>query len=57
MYHHAYAKTHRLNLAKGNIRLSPEPSVVSKGLGAINAGLDKLLRGVRCAKLVVEVAV
>ncbi|KAF7114475.1 hypothetical protein CNMCM5793_008779 [Aspergillus hiratsukae] len=35
----------RENLAKGTIRPSPEPSVVGKGLGAINAGLDKLLQG------------
>ncbi|KAJ9216741.1 hypothetical protein DTO166G4_1587 [Paecilomyces variotii] len=46
----------RDNLAKGTIRPSPEPSVVGKGLGAINAGLDKLLRGVSCTKLIVEVA-
>jgi NADPH:quinone reductase-like Zn-dependent oxidoreductase len=44
------------NLAKGNIRPSPEPRVVGKGLEAINAGLDVLLRGVSCTKLVVEVA-
>ncbi|KAL3479388.1 chaperonin 10-like protein [Aspergillus californicus] len=43
-------------LAKGTIRLSPEPSVVGKGLGAINAGLDQLVRGVSCTKLVVEIA-
>ncbi|KAB8229609.1 zinc-binding alcohol dehydrogenase family protein [Aspergillus alliaceus] len=46
----------RENLAKRTIRPSPEPSVVGKGLGAINAGLDQLLRGVSCTKLVVEVA-
>lgn len=46
----------RENLAKGTIRPSPEPSVVGKGLGAVNAGLDKLLRGVSCTKLIVEVA-
>ncbi|WYZ37123.1 hypothetical protein EsH8_II_000629 [Colletotrichum jinshuiense] len=45
----------RENLAKGTIRPSPEPRVVGKGLGAINVGLDMLLRGVSCAKLVVEV--
>ncbi|QKX62403.1 uncharacterized protein TRUGW13939_09562 [Talaromyces rugulosus] len=44
------------NLAKGNIRPSPEPRVMGKGLEAINAGLDVLLRGVSCTKLVVEVA-
>lgn len=43
------------NLAKGAIRPSPEPSVVGKGLGAINAGLDIILQGVSCRKLVVEV--
>ncbi|KAJ9299275.1 hypothetical protein DTO271G3_2897 [Paecilomyces variotii] len=46
----------RDNLAKGTIRPSPEPTVVGKGLGAINAGLDQLLRGVSCTKLIVEVA-
>ncbi|KAJ9264356.1 hypothetical protein DTO212C5_7191 [Paecilomyces variotii] len=46
----------RDNLVKGTIRPSPEPNVVGKGLGAINAGLDKLLRGVSCTKLIVEVA-
>lgn len=46
----------RKNLARGSIRPSPEPSVVGKGLGAINAGLDKLFRGVSCKKLIVEVA-
>ena len=46
----------REKLANGTIRPSPEPRVVGKGLGAINAGLDELLRGVSCTKLVVEVA-
>ena len=45
----------RENLAKGVVRPSPEPTVVGKGLGAINAGLDMLLQGVSCTKLVVEV--
>jgi NADPH:quinone reductase-like Zn-dependent oxidoreductase len=45
----------RENLAKWVIRPSPEPTVVAKGLGAINAGLDMLLQGVSCTKLVVEV--
>lgn len=45
----------RENLAKGSISPSPEPRVVGKGLGAINAGLDMLQRGVSCMKLVVEV--
>ncbi|KAJ5785399.1 uncharacterized protein N7503_010611 [Penicillium pulvis] len=44
------------NLAKGTIRPSPELNVVGKGLGAINDGLDKLLRGVSCTKLVIEIA-
>ncbi|KAJ5137974.1 hypothetical protein N7526_004207 [Penicillium atrosanguineum] len=46
----------RENLAKGTIRPSPEPSVVGKGLGAINAGLNKLLLGVSCTKLIIEIA-
>ncbi|SPO06904.1 related to toxD protein [Cephalotrichum gorgonifer] len=46
----------RENLANGTIRPSPEPRIVGKGLGAINVGLDVLLQGVSCAKLVVEVA-
>ncbi|KAJ5684710.1 uncharacterized protein N7477_001055 [Penicillium maclennaniae] len=46
----------RENLDKGTIRPSPEPIVIGKGLEAINAGLDKLLLGVSCTKLVVEVA-
>ncbi|KAJ5601411.1 GroES-like protein [Penicillium lagena] len=35
----------REKLANGTIRPSPEPRVVGKGLGAINAGLDMVLRG------------
>ncbi|KAL1876157.1 hypothetical protein Plec18167_005420 [Paecilomyces lecythidis] len=46
----------RVNLAKGTIRPSPEPNIVGKGLGAINTGLDRLIRGVSCTKLIVEVA-
>jgi NADPH:quinone reductase-like Zn-dependent oxidoreductase len=46
----------RESLVKGTVRPSPEPRVVGKGLGAINAGLDILLRGVSCTKLIVEVA-
>lgn len=45
----------RKNLANGTIRPSPEPRVVGEGVGAINAGLDVLLRGVSCTKLVVKV--
>ncbi|CAI7601012.1 unnamed protein product [Penicillium glandicola] len=37
----------RENLANGTIMPSPELRVVGKGLGAINAGLDLLLRGPR----------
>jgi NADPH:quinone reductase-like Zn-dependent oxidoreductase len=44
------------NLANGIIRPSPEPRVVGKGVGAINAGINVLLQGVSCTKLVVEVA-
>ncbi|RSL47374.1 hypothetical protein CEP54_013424 [Fusarium duplospermum] len=44
------------NLAKGKVRPSPEPKVVGRGLGAINDGLDELMRGVSCTKLVIEVA-
>ncbi|KAL4744761.1 hypothetical protein BDW72DRAFT_212205 [Aspergillus terricola var. indicus] len=44
------------NLAMATIRPSPEPSVVGKGLGAINAGLDRLQQGVSCTKLIVEIA-
>ncbi|KAJ5594235.1 uncharacterized protein N7459_000443 [Penicillium hispanicum] len=43
-------------LASGTIRPSPEPRVVGKGLRVINAGLNVLVRGVSCTKLVVEVA-
>ncbi|KAI1204007.1 GroES-like protein [Nemania serpens] len=46
----------RENLIKGAIRPSPEPRVVGEGLGAINAGLDRIQKGVSCTKLVVEVA-
>ncbi|CAJ2500509.1 Uu.00g033620.m01.CDS01 [Anthostomella pinea] len=46
----------RDNLAKGTIRPSPEPKVVGKGVEAINDGLDLLLHGVSCTKLVVELA-
>ncbi|KAF2972623.1 hypothetical protein GQX73_g880 [Xylaria multiplex] len=45
----------RENLAKGAVRPSPEPRVVGKGLGAINVGLEELLKGVSCTKLVVEI--
>ncbi|GAD97001.1 hypothetical protein NFIA_022990 [Paecilomyces variotii No. 5] len=46
----------RENLAKGTIRPSPGPTVVGKGLEFINTGLDKLISGVSCTKLIVEVA-
>ncbi|KAJ5217623.1 GroES-like protein [Penicillium citrinum] len=44
------------NLVMQTIRPSPKPTVVGRGLGAINAGLDRLERGVSCTKLVVEIA-
>ncbi|RAK95540.1 zinc-binding alcohol dehydrogenase family protein [Aspergillus ibericus CBS 121593] len=44
----------RENLVGGAISPSPEPKIVGKGLGAINAGLDVLQRGVSCTKLVIE---
>lgn len=43
------------NLANGKIRPSPEPCVVGKGLEAVNTGLDMLIEGISCKKLVVEV--
>lgn len=46
----------RENLAMGKIRPSPEPTVVGKGLEAINDGLDRIARGVSCTKLVIEIA-
>lgn len=46
----------RENLAEGKVKPSPEPTVVGKGLEAINAGLDRLREGVSCTKLVVEVS-
>ena len=46
----------RENLAKGAIRPSRAPQVVGRGLGGVNLGLDELLKGVSCTKLVVEVA-
>ncbi|KAJ4367195.1 hypothetical protein N0V83_007725 [Neocucurbitaria cava] len=44
----------RENLAKGDIRPSPKPRVVGKGLAAINKGIDLLLEGVSCTKLIIE---
>lgn len=46
----------RENLANKAVIPSPELRVVGKGLGAINDGLDLLLRGVSCTKVVVEIA-
>lgn len=43
-------------LGNGSIRPSPEVRVVGRGLGAVNSGVDEVLRGVNCTKLVVEVA-
>ncbi|KAF1844467.1 GroES-like protein [Cucurbitaria berberidis CBS 394.84] len=45
----------RENLVKGVVRPSPEPRVVGKGLVAINDGLNMLLQGVSCTKLVIEI--
>ncbi|RBR13395.1 hypothetical protein FVER53590_12317 [Fusarium verticillioides] len=42
-------------LSNGNIRPSPEPRVVGKGLEFINSALDKMSEGVSCTKLVVEI--
>ncbi|KAL4962883.1 zinc-binding alcohol dehydrogenase family protein [Aspergillus stella-maris] len=46
----------RKSLEIKTIRPSPEVEVVGRGLETLNAGLDELLRGVSCTKLVVEVA-
>lgn len=46
----------RTNLIKGTIKPSPEPTVVGKGVGAINTAVDRMSRGVSCTKLIVEVA-
>lgn len=45
----------RDSLAAGLITPSLGPRGVGKGLGTINAGLEILLEGVSCTKLVVEV--
>ena len=45
----------RKHLAEGSVAPSPGLTVVGKGVGSINAGLDVLLRGVSCTKLVVEI--
>lgn len=45
----------RERLAEGVVIPSPELTVVGKGLEAVNIGLDMLLKGVSCTKLVVEV--
>ncbi|KAF5603226.1 zinc-binding alcohol dehydrogenase domain-containing protein [Fusarium pseudocircinatum] len=42
------------NLSIGNIRPSPEPRVVGRGLEFINSALDIMSEGVSCTKLVVE---
>ncbi|KAM0245319.1 hypothetical protein ACHAP5_005554 [Fusarium lateritium] len=46
----------RENLIRGTVKPSPEPSVVGKGLEYINAGLDRVARGVSCKKLVIEIS-
>ncbi|KAG7409021.1 Dehydrogenase azaJ [Fusarium oxysporum f. sp. rapae] len=43
------------NLPNGNIRPSPEPRVVGRGLELISSALDKMSEGVSCSKLVVEI--
>ncbi|PNP76544.1 hypothetical protein FNYG_09963 [Fusarium nygamai] len=43
------------NLSNGNIKPSPEPTVVGKGLEFINNALGKMSEGVSCTKLVVEI--
>ncbi|KAI1328949.1 GroES-like protein [Xylariaceae sp. FL0255] len=45
----------RENLANATVKPSPEPTVVGKELGDLNAGLDKLSQGVSCTKLVVQI--
>lgn len=42
-------------LAEGAIRASPPPTVVGKGLEFLNEAVDRVSKGVRCTKLVVEV--
>ncbi|KAF4947167.1 hypothetical protein FGADI_10623 [Fusarium gaditjirri] len=43
------------NLSNGNVRPSPEPMVLGRGLEFINSALDKMAGGVSCTKLVVEI--
>ncbi|KAF2173630.1 hypothetical protein M409DRAFT_48577 [Zasmidium cellare ATCC 36951] len=45
----------REKLASGQIKPSPEPTVVGRGLDKINTGLSQLQKGVSCTKLVIEV--
>lgn len=45
----------REQLTQGNIRPSPEPRIAGKGLGSIDTALDRLVQGVSCTKLVVEI--
>ncbi|KAK4497980.1 hypothetical protein PRZ48_010636 [Zasmidium cellare] len=47
----------REKLASGQIKPSPEPTVVGRGLDQINVGLSQLQKGVSCTKLVIEVGV
>lgn len=46
----------RTNLVKGVIKPSPEPTIVGGGLSVVNYGVDRILQGVSCTKLVVELA-
>lgn len=42
-------------VSAGNVKPSPEPRVVGTRLDAINAGLDTLVQGVSCSKLVIKI--
>ena len=46
----------REELLNGTIKPSPQLKVVGQGLESINTGLDLLLKGVSCTKLVIEIA-
>ncbi|KAF5615118.1 zinc-binding alcohol dehydrogenase domain protein [Fusarium tjaetaba] len=43
------------NMSSGNIRPSPEPKVVGRGLKFLNSALEKMSESVSCTKLVVEI--
>lgn len=44
----------RQNLWQDLIKPSPKPKVIGRGLDNINAGIDMLLEGVSCTKLIIE---